>query len=205
MLPFEFVVYQKGVGGMEAVPDWTEAANFSLGDAAMEVLQDAARFEVVPLPQLDGATENLVREHVALFQTIGITGMTMVNAGPAWQGKKERFDYSVGDGLRFLAESVPADFALVLVGSSVRQSGGAVFSQFLQGAMGFYSAGGGTWVMTGVFDLRTGEVKWLNSESGEQVLGMGGFDVRKPEVARKVVTKMFEIFPASTVATFPPF
>jgi hypothetical protein len=205
MLPFEFVVYQKGIAGMEAVPDWTESANFALGDAAMEVLKDAARFEVVPLPQLDGAAEGLVREHVALFETVGMTGMAMVNAGPAWQGKKAQFDYSVGDGLQFLVDAVPADYALVLVGSSVRQSGGAVFSQFLQGAMGFYSEGGGTWVMTGIFDLRTGEVKWLNWESGTQTLGMGGFDVRKPEAARKVVTKMFEIFPASTIATFPPF
>jgi hypothetical protein len=142
-----------------------------------------------------------------LFKTVGISGMTMIQiGGPAWQGKKERFDYSVGSGLQSLADAVPADFALVLVGSSVRQSGGAVFKQFMQGAMGYYGgAGGGTWVMTGIFDLRTGEVKWLNSERGTQSLGMGGYDVREPETARKLVRKMFEIFPASTIATFPSF
>jgi hypothetical protein len=206
MMPVEFTVYQKSVSGIEAVPDWTETAKFALGDAAIKMLQQDERFQVVALPQLDGETQALLREHVELFKIIGNTATSLLQyGGKAWAGKKASFDYTLGDGLGFLADAAQADYAFLIAGAQVAQTGGAVFLEFLAAAAGAYGGGGGTFVFAGIVDLRSGDLKWLNNRSGAQVFGMTGTDVRKPETALEVVTQMFRGFPASNLVNFPPF
>jgi len=206
MMPVEFTVYQKSVSGIEAVPDWTETAKFALGDAAIRMLQQDERFQVVALPQLDGATQGLLREHVELFKIIGNTAIPLLQyGGKAWAEKKTNFDYTLGDGLGFLAEASEAEYAFLIAGAQVAQTGGAAFMEFLAAAAGAYVGGGGTFVFAGIVDLKSGAVKWFNNRTGAQVFGMTGTDLRKPETALEVVTQMFKGFPASSVVNFPPF
>lgn len=206
MLPVEFTVYQKSVAGIEAVPDWTETAKFALGDAAIKMLQQDERFQVVALPQFDGETQGLLREHVELFKIIGNTSISMLQyGGKAWAEKKTNFDYTLGDGLGFLADASGADYAFLIAGAQVAQTGGAAFMELLAAAAGAYVGGGGTFVFAGIADLHTGDVKWFNNRSGVQVFGMTGTDLRKPETALEVVTQMFSGFPESSLVKFPPF
>lgn len=206
MLPVEFTVYQKSVAGVEAVPDWTETAKYALGDAAIRMLQQDDRFQVVALPELDGETQGLLREHVELFKVIGNTVTSMLQyGGKAWAEKKTNFDYTLGDGLGFLAEAAGADYAFLIAGAQLAQTGGAVFLELLITAAGGYGGGGGTFVFAGIVDLRNGDVKWFNHRSGAQVFGMTGTDVRKPETALEVVTQMFSGFPESKLVKFAPF
>lgn len=206
MLPVEFTVYQKSVAGVEAVPDWTETAKFALGDAAIKMLQQDERFQVVELPQFDGETQGLLREHVELFKIIGNTATSLLQyGGKAWAGKRTNFDYTLGDGLVFLADASGADYAFLIAGAQVAQTGGAVFLELLAAAAGAYGGGGGTFVFAGIVDLRSGDVRWLNHRLGSQVFGITGSDVRKPETALEVVTQMFKGFPASNLVQFPPF
>jgi hypothetical protein len=206
MLPVEFTVYQKSVAGVEAVPDWTETAKFALGDAAIKMLQQDERFQVVELPQFDGETQGLLREHVELFKIIGNTASSLLQyGGKAWAGKRTHFDYTLGDGLGFLADASGADYAFLIAGAQVAQTGGAVFLELLAAAAGAYGGGGGTFVFAGIVDLRSGDVRWLNHRLGSQVFGITGSDVRKPETALEVVTQMFKGFPASNLVQFPPF
>lgn len=206
MMPVEFTVYQKSVSGIEAVPDWTETAKFALGDAAIRMLQQDDRFQVVALPEFDSATQGLLREHVELFKIIGNTAIPLLQyGGKAWADKKTNFDYTLGDGLGFLAEASEAEYAFLIAGAQVAQTGGAAFMQFLAAAAGAYGGGGGTFVFAGIVDLKNGDVKWFNNRTGAQVFGMTGTDLRKPETALEVVTQMFKDFPASSVVNFPPF
>lgn len=206
MLPVEFTVYQKSVAGIEAVPDWTEGARFSLGDASIRMLQQDNRFQVMPLPEIDSETQGLLREHVELFKIIGNTATSLLQyGGKAWAEKRTNFDYTLGDGLRFLADAAGADYAFLLAGVQVTQTGGAAFMQFLAAAGGVALSGGGTFMFTGIVDLHSGDVKWLNHRTGAQVFGMTGTDVRKPETALEVVTQMFAGFPESKLVKFPPF
>lgn len=206
MLPVEFTVYQKSVAGIEAVPDWTETAKFALGDAAIRMLQQDDRFQVVALPEFDGDTAGLLREHVELFKIIGNTVTSLLQyGGKAWAEKKTNFDYTLGDGLGFLADASEADYAFMIAGAQVAQTGGAAFLELLAAAAGAYGGGGGTFVFAGIVDLHSGEVKWFNHRSGAQVFGMTGSDVRKPETALEVVTQMFSGFPESKLVKFAPF
>jgi hypothetical protein len=206
MLPVEFTVYQKSVAGIEAVPDWTENAKFALSDASIHMLQQDNRFQVMPLPEFDGETQGLLREHVELFKVIGNTVTSLLQyGGKAWAGKRTDFDYTLGDGLRFLADASGADYAFLLAGAQVAESGGAVFLELLIAAAGGYGGGGGTFVFAGIVDLHTGDVKWFNHRTGAQVFGMTGTDLRKPETAQEVVTQMFAGFPESKLVKFPPF
>lgn len=206
MLPVEFTVYQKSVAGIEAVPDWTENAKFSLGDASIRMLQQDHRFQVMPLPEFDSETQGLLREHVELFKIIGNTVTSLLQyGGKAWAEKRTNFDYTLGDGLGFLADASGADYAFLLAGAQVAQTGGAVFLELLIAAAGGYGGGGGTFIFAGIVDLHSGDVKWFNHRAGAQVFGMTGTDVRKPETALEVVTQMFAGFPESKLVKFQPF
>lgn len=206
MLPVEFIVYQKSVAGMEAVPDWSETARFSLSQAALDMLRQDQRFFVVDAPDFDGDTKGLLREHVELFKLVGGNALMFAQfGGKAWAEKKTNFDYTIGEGLRFLAEASGADYAFLMVGSQVTQTGGAAFMQFLAAAGGVSVAGGGTFISAGIVDLKNGDLKWLNSRQGMQMFGITGSDARNPATAAEMVTKLFEEFPTSKVWAFPPF
>ncbi len=206
VLPVEFTVYEKSVSGIEAVPDWSESAQYSLGDAAGKMLQLDNRFQIVPMPTVEGETEALLREHVELFKIIADNVTSLLQyGGKAWAEKKTNFDYTLGDGLAFLADLAQADYALIVAGAQVKQTGGSVFLQILAAAGGYVTPGGGTFIVIGVVNLHTGDLAWFNWKVGGEVFGMTGSDVRDPVTAQAVVSKMFAEYPNSKLITFRPF
>ncbi len=206
VLPVEFTVYQKSVAGLEAVPDWSETAQYALGDAAGKMLRLDNRFDIVAMPTFEGESEGLLREHIELFKIVADSVTNLISyGGKAWQAKRTNFDYTLGDGLAFLADEAQADYALILAGAQIKQTGGSVFMQLLAAAGGYAVTGGGTYVVAGVVNLRSGDVAWLNWKMGGEVFGMTGSDVRHPDTALAVVTKMFAEYPNSKLITFKPF
>jgi hypothetical protein len=206
ILPVDFVVYHLQVGGQEAVPDWSKAAQEALTSAAFEQLGADPRFQVLPMPALPEDVQPLLQEHVALLKVVvGSASVLLQGGGAAWAGKKSQFDYSIGDGLRPLADQWQADYAMLISGTQVTQSGGAAFTQLLVAAGGVALPGGGTTLAASIVDLRTGAVKWLNTAQGIQLFGMTQSDMRKPETASASIAGMFKGFPATTLAVFPAF
>lgn len=206
VMPVEFTVYQKSVAGIEAMPDWTETAQFALGDAATQMLQQDSRFQIVALPPVDGEPAALLREHIELFKIVASTVVGVVQYGKVWEDKRTtNFDYSIGNGLSFLADAAGADYAFLVSGAQVKQTGGSIFMQVLAAAGGVALPGGGTYVMAGIVDLHTGELRWVNARMGGEVFGIGGTDIHEPGTAMEVVARMFEGFPNSKYATFRAF
>ncbi len=204
VLPIEFTVYEKSVAGMEAVKDWTDAAQKNLGEAAVAHLGADSRFQTQAFPSIEG--EAVLREHIELFKIVANTMTGVLQwGGKAFADKRASPDYSIGDGLAFLADATGADYAFIMAGGQVKQTGGSAFMQFVAAAGGVYVPGGGTYAMAGIIDLRSGEVKWLNSAAGEQMFGMTGTDTRTPAAAQEVVDRMFKDFPSSRFAQFPAF
>ena len=201
VLPVEFTVYERSVAGVEAVPDWSESAQYALGDAAAQMLRQDNRFEIVAMPTFDTETTGLLREHVEFFKIIADCVTSVIQyGGKAWNEKRTNFDYSLGPGLGFLADAAEADYALIVAGAQVKQTGGSAFMQFLVG-----TPGGGTFVTAGVVNLRTGDLAWFNWQMGMELFGMTGSDVRDPATALAVVSKMFAEYPNSKLITFKPF
>lgn len=205
VLPVEFTVYQKSVAGLEAVPDWTESAQYALGDAAGRMLRLDNRFEIVAMPTFEGETEALLREHVEFFKIVAdcVTD-TYQFGGKAWKEKWTNFDYSLGNGLAFLSDATQADYALIVAGAEVKQTGGSVFMQILAAAGGYAVPGGGTYVVAGVINLHSGDLTWLNWKAGTEIFGMTGSDVRDPATALAMVSKLFQEYPGSKQFTFRP-
>jgi hypothetical protein len=206
MLPVEFTVYEKSISGLEAVPDWSESAQYALGDAASKMLRLDHRFDIVPMPSFEGETGGLLREHVELFKIIADSVTSLLSyGGKAWQEKRANFDYTLGDGLAFLADEAQADYALIVAGAQIKQTGGSVFMQLLMAAGGVGMPGGGTFVVIGVVNLRSGDVAWFNWKAGAEVFGMTGSDLRNADAAEATVAKMFAEYPNSKLITFKPF
>jgi hypothetical protein len=206
VLPMEFTVYQDSVAGLEAVPDWSESAQYALGDAAAKMLRLDNRFDIVAMPTFEGEAEGLLREHVELFKIVADCVTELIPyGGKAWKEKRTNFDYSLGPGLAFLADEAQADYALFLAGTQIKQTIG---SKFLQALAAFtaeargddyeIAGGGGTYIVAGVVDLHSGDLAWFN-------WNQGGNDVRDPATALAVVSKMFKRYPNSKLITFKPF
>lgn len=206
VLPMEFTVYQDSVAGLEAVPDWSESAQYALGDAAAKMLRLDNRFEIVAMPILEGETEGLLREHVELFKIVAECVTELIPYGrKAWKEKRTNFDYSLGPGLAFLADSAQADYAFFLAGTQIKQTVGSKFMQALanftaeaRGDDYEMSGSSGTDIVAGVVNLRSGDLAWFN-------WNQGGNDVRDPATALAVVSKMFKKYPNSKLITFKPF
>lgn len=199
LLPVEFSVYEKGLATGEIVADWTEAARVNLAAAAADVLGERAGLQLVPMPTLDAAEQEVLREHLALVKLVVLQANSM--PGGAWNSRKPEFDRRFGDGLQFLRERSGADFAVVIDGSQVKQSGGSVFTQIALAAIGVGIPGGGTYLTSSLIDLQGGEVKWFNARFGAEAIGITGSDIRDLGEAKATLRKLFEPYPGIPALT----
>jgi hypothetical protein len=199
LLPLTFTVYQSGVGSFEAVPDWTEAARKNLSESARSVVTSAGGFELEPMPELPPDESRKLRDHVALARLIAFEGTHYKSKFKKddWHSHRADFDRSFGDGLKFLHDRTGADYALLIDGSQIRQSGGSIFMQLLLAAGGvMVLGGGGTVVSACLIDLNTGQVAWFNSSLSVAILGMTKADLRDLPTAQKSLSALFMRYPA---------
>lgn len=196
ILPAEFTVFQHGVATMEPVPKWTEDAKRNLAESARRVLTADGRFTVVDTPQIGTDREAELTEHIELFKVIGFQLDGVVKGGgKAWEETRQAADYRVGPGLQFLKQQTGADYAFLLAGAEVRQTGGSVFMQLLLAGAGVYVPGGGTYMFAGIINLDTGRVTWFGSQLGLQFFAMGGADARSSSGADAALAKIIRTYP----------
>lgn len=200
MLPPTFTEYQNAVSGLEVIPDWTNAARKNLDDAALEALQTSGSLQLEPLPALTPEESVILRDHIAVAELIVAAGLQYENG--EWHKHREAFDRSFGDGLRFLHERTGADYALLIDGTQVRQSGGRIAMRVLgtlaaaAGGIVLVPLGGGGEVMNVcLLDLNHGTVAWFNSSKAIEVFGSGA-DLRNAEAAKAAMKKLFASYPA---------
>jgi hypothetical protein len=196
ILPAEFTVFQHGVATLEPVPQWTEDAQRNLAESARRVLAADGHFTIVDTPQIGADREAALTEHIELFKVIGIQLDGVVKAGgKAWEETRKAADYRIGPGLHFLKEQTGADYAFLLAGAEVRQTGGSIFMQFLLAGAGVYAPGGGTYMYAGIINLDTGRVTWFGSQLGMQAFGMGGADARSTSGADAALARIIKTYP----------
>jgi hypothetical protein len=196
ILPAEFTVFQRGPVSLEPVPTWTEDAQRNLGESARRVLTADGRFTVTDMPPVGADHEAELREHIELFKVIGsqLNGVVKLG-GKAWEATRNSADYRIGPGLQFLKQQTGADYAFLLAGAEVRQTGGSVFLQLLMAGAGVYVPGGGTYMYAGIINLDTGKLTWFGSQLGLQAFGMGGADARNSAGADAALAKIVKTYP----------
>jgi hypothetical protein len=199
LLPSTFIEFQNAVSGLEAIPDWTEAARKNLGDAARDSLQ-ATGLQLEALPDLTPKEAVIVHDHIAVAQLIVGAGTQYVDDD--WHKHRADFDRTIGDGLHFLHERTGADYALLIDGTQVRQSGGRVAMRLLgtlataaAGIVVVPTGGGGEVLNISLLDLNNGTVAWFSSSRTKNVFGSAGADFRDAGATQAAIKKLFESYP----------
>lgn len=195
LLPLNVEVKEMSVAGVhEVVPGWTETAKINLRGALDRQLPEKfAGMEIIELPELEENEQEIVDAHIALNETVVSTAMlfsSMNLGGSAWQHKRDRFDYSIGPGLEFLAEKTGADKAIVLVGEDVHSSSGRMATFVLLAAVGVAIPLGHTWTIANVIDLKTGDVMWMDYQIGTDAISF-----LEPEDADVIMNELFKNYP----------
>jgi hypothetical protein len=192
MLPLDVEVYEMSAGGViEKVPDWSLQARAHVQNA-LRTLAPRAKFEIIPAPALNEEETALLEQHVAQFDLIA-RSLRMNNAagGPLWKDRVAagRADYSIGNGLAFLAERTGADKAVIVSIHDLVTSGERK-AMFVVGLLfGVAMPLGQTLATAGLVDLKSGRVLWQAFDFS------GSPDTRKAEDADKVVRDLFGSFP----------
>lgn len=164
VLPVEVEVAELTAGGItEVVPKWSESAKEHVTNALANFIRDNSDLEVVRSVPLTKSQKKIVEEHVALYKQVAFAAQqttSPINA-KAWKHKLSKFDYTLGSGLKFLADS-GADTAVVVYGEDYISSGGRQ-ALFLAAAVAGVSIQlGHTFLHIGVVDLKTGNLLWTN-------------------------------------------
>lgn len=170
VLPPDLKLYQLGASAVTTheIPEWSQQAEANALASMRQFLADGTRFAPVELPALDEAELKLLDEHLALADTVAYTAFINKQfGGKPWLHKQGAgFDYTLGDGLRFLRERSGADLAVFAVGVDSISTGGRAAMGILAFALAGAVVGGGqTFMMIGVVELDTGKILWLNHRS----------------------------------------
>lgn len=183
LLPLSIEVKEMSAAGVQdEVGSWTEQAKGHIGAALASGRPQSGRFELTPLPTLSVEEDAAVTEHIALFNVVAGSALGHTMIGPvaeAWRAKAERFDYTLGPGLSFLAERTGSDTALILFGEDVISTGGRKAAALVGAVFGVVIPLGHSFLIAGLIDLPSGDIVWMDytlATGGETLLERADVD-----------------------------
>ncbi len=191
VLPVNVEVVEVTAGGVEEkVPDWSKEASQSILKALSAAI-DKQGLKEMAAPQFSGASADTVDEHLALYKLVVNTAARL-----RWEHKVKRFDYSIGPGLREIANNTGADVAFVVYGrdsvSTAGRKAKAVvgYIPIVNAFTGRAPELGHSFIHIGVVDLKTGDLLWMNNDYRK-----GGTNLRDPDDASDMVDTIFKLYP----------
>ena len=192
LMPLDVEVIELGVTSVEEVPEWTERARQSLGSALTTLDSERADLRLRPMPKLSRKQQAVVDEHVGLFNvTAGAALWATQFGGQPWNHKTERFDYTIGPGLKFFSKKARSRLAMFVMAEDQISSGGRVAAGVATAILfGAAPAAGISTTIVGVVDLHTGDILWI-----DYLANAGGRDLRDPDDAYKMMRDLLEGYP----------
>jgi len=192
MLPADIVVNELSAGGVvEEVPEWSELARKNISIALAAHAAENPKFEYVKLPKLSKEQQEKLDLQLAFYDVVGGTAYdTTRNPGKAWQHKLAHFDYSIGDGLKFIKEQTGADAGIVVSAVDFVPTDERKAMWVAGQLVGVALWMGNPIVFVGIVDFETGNILWMNFALE------GSFsDLRDEKDAGSVLTKLFKLYP----------
>ncbi len=192
LLKPQMLVAELSAGGVvQPMEDWSRQASDNLLQATRHYAQDHALFEPLAAPELSPQDEDQVASHLGLYDRVAAAVFQFgQNSGPdAWADRRRAWEYTLGDGLKSLAEQTGADAALVFVGTDYISSSGRK-AAFVAGLLlGVGIPLGQSFVSAGLVDLETGDIEWMSFDSSATM------DTREPEKVQGLIKALFEKYP----------
>lgn len=161
VLPLEFVCFEEGLASFEPMPERTAQAMENLNASLARALRREKRLEFVPMPALNTEESAALAEHVALLGQASASALTdlQIFRVPWSDRARGRMEYSIGNGLAFLAERTGTEFAvLVSGGRSVPSAGRVIATVGVAVAFGYLPIGTDKALMATVIELKTGDM-----------------------------------------------
>jgi len=192
LMPVDISVLEMSASGIqEEVPEWTSQAKAHMHAVLENNPNNFGDLTIIQLPNLSKEQQQLIEQHTALYQTVAFSALWFSQTPiAAWRHKAKKFDYTLGDGLSFLAEQTGADTALFISGEDIITTDGRKATVFLAAAFGVHIPLGRAIVVSSLVDLRTGNILWLNFNTKTDSTTL----VEKEDTIA-VLSKLFENYP----------
>lgn len=189
----EVIVKELSAGGVdEKMDEWSKQAKTNINNALNNQIASKHLFDKIDQPQdLPAEQQAALEEHVALYDVVGFNAFYFGKSQfDAWKHKKGEFDYTLGNGLKGLADKTGADAALFIVGEDYVSSGGRKAARLFAAVFGVILPASPTFLSVGLVDLKTGNLLWMN-----YAVAADTKDLRKPEDVNAMMDDLFLQYP----------
>ena len=193
LMPPDIRYYLLTAGGLpEPHAEWTKAAQDNFTHATKNFAQSIGTDLTILDPDDIGEAEI---EYEMLHAAVGTTILNHHFGMAKLPGKNSGkiFDWSLGPGVKTLADEYDADYALFVYYRDYHASGGRVAFAILAAAVGGYVQTGSEHGFASLVDLHTGDVVWFN------VVGVGSGEMREEAGAASAVNTLFKDIPTAKV------
>ena len=195
LVPPDVSVIEVTVGGVgEKDSDWSRQARDNIIGALRSQAKDRD-LELLEMPLLTQAEKDELDRHVAMFELVtGAASQYALSTDSVWKKRSSGLHYTVGPGLRFLAERTGADAALIVSAEDAVSTGGRI--AVLAATILLFGVPvlppGYSFLAAGVVELSTGNLLWHDFD-----WNIARRDLRKEPDAAGLVSDVFGSFPVN--------
>jgi hypothetical protein len=197
LLPADVRVHEISTGGVvEQVDAWTTVASGHADQFVRALAADKGAFELVDAPVLSEEQKGVLDQHIALYDHVaGSAYIARASVYPAWRERAKTFDYTLGSGLKPLADKTGIEAAMIISGSDYISSAGRkaamVMGTIVAAAFGaiIVPQGGTSFLSVGVVDLRTGDLLWFGTDQSQAT------DLRNAPDVKGMLDGLFKTYP----------
>jgi hypothetical protein len=187
LLPADITVNELSAGGVtEKVEEWSIKATQNVEKSIRAHIAAKRGVQLVELPPLSGNERENVEQYRALYDQVAYAAFTY---GRGWPHKNERFDYGVGNGLKFLREKTGADAAIFCIGVDSKSTGGRKAAFIFAAAFGVAIPMGTSFLNIGIVDLATGDILWYSYDVSQTM------NLDEPIDVDRLVANVLENYP----------
>lgn len=189
ILDVDVVIKEMTYGGVsEEVPEWSRQGTDITHQALLKHFQNdkASKIQFMELPKLKDADIDLINQHLALYRRVAITIHDYAYSPLEWPQKITQFDYTIGPGLKSIADKTGADSAIIVIGSDRASTTGRKIAAFFSDSVSY----GYSFLSAGIVNLRSGDILWYNSDYQYK-----GYDLRDADDNLKMMGQLFDEYP----------
>lgn len=198
LLPAEVRVHEISAGGViEKVDAWSEEASAHVLADLRARTASGQPFQLVEAPTLNAVDKANLDQHAALYEVVAGTALMAKSGHQVWRERAKEFDYTIGPGLKALAEEAAIDAALITIGTDYISSSGRKAAMVMGAIVSVLSgvivmpAGGVAFLSVGIVDLRTGDLLWFDTARSESV------SLRDKQSIQAMLDGMFATYPGT--------